>query len=243
MTYISQYYYNWKQVEIAKKQVLEISGLEINLTGQLGKRTRYQINNTSQLLLDITRKEFQQTTVTNQDNLILPKNLVLNDDVVLNQIQFENEIDYQNLNIIEQLTLLLVTCDRQVNNPRHETTTEEQLAFLTYILARPINWCVQTCSLVLRCKHETENKRKIERTLLQLQELIDQYDYKNPSSSFRLEYFYSTPMYPTWKLKSDIANIYVKLGLINNALDLYLYLKKWSDVITCYQILKKTFIS
>jgi hypothetical protein len=62
-------------------------------------------------------------------------------------------------------------------------------------------------------------------------------------------------MYPTWKLKvnyliffvssyilffqSDIANIYVKLGLINNALDLYLYLKKWTDVITCYQILKK----
>ena len=33
MTYISQYYYNWKQAETAKKQVLEISGLDINLTG------------------------------------------------------------------------------------------------------------------------------------------------------------------------------------------------------------------
>ncbi|CAF1565479.1 unnamed protein product, partial [Adineta steineri] len=52
-------------------------------------------------------------------------------------------------------------------------------------------------------------------------------------------YFHSTPVYPTWKLKSDIANIYVKLGLVNNALDLYLHLKKWSDVISCYQILKK----
>jgi hypothetical protein len=59
----------------------------------------------------------------------------LNDDVVLNQIQFENGSDYQNLtiqlNIIEQLTLLLFIYDRQMNNPRHETTTEEQLAFLT----------------------------------------------------------------------------------------------------------------
>ncbi len=138
-----------------------------------------------------------------------------------------------------------------------------------YILARPSNWCVQTCSLIFRCQHETESTRKIERTLLQLevnsnlqllylliiQEIINEYDYTQPSSSFRLEYFYSTPMYPTWKLKvnyliffvssyilffqSDIANIYVKLGLINNALDLYLYLKKWSDVITCYQLLKK----
>jgi len=34
MTYISQYYYNWKQVEIAKNQVLEISDLKINLTGK-----------------------------------------------------------------------------------------------------------------------------------------------------------------------------------------------------------------
>jgi hypothetical protein len=59
----------------------------------------------------------------------------LNDDVVLNQIQFENGSDDQNLtiqlNIIEQLTLLLFIYDRQMNNPRHEITTEEQLAFLT----------------------------------------------------------------------------------------------------------------
>ncbi|CAF2114729.1 unnamed protein product [Rotaria magnacalcarata] len=250
IAYIFAYYYNWKQVEVAKNQAIQISGLEINLTGQLGKRTRYQINDTSQLLLDITRNKTDETLTNNnnnsiatEENLILPKNMALNDDVVLNQIQFKNETNNQNLtiqlNIIEQLTLLFVIYDRQINNPRHEITTEEQLAFLTYILARPLNWCIQTCSLILRCQHETENKRKIERTLLQLQELIDQFDYKNPSSSFRLEYFHSTPVYPTWKLKSYIAHVYVKLGLVNNALDLYLYLKKWSDVIACYQILKK----
>jgi cell division protein FtsL len=92
MTYISQYYYNWKQAEKAKKQVLEMSGLDINLTGKilfdillrriiilivglLGKRTRYQVNNTSQLLVDITRKESQETVAnkTEEENLILPK--------------------------------------------------------------------------------------------------------------------------------------------------------------------------
>lgn len=247
ITYISQFYYNWKQVEITKKQILDLSGLEINLTGQLGKRTRYQVNSTSQLLLDVTRKDSQQTANTinrtNETDFILPKNLALNDDVVLNQIQFENEGDNQNqniqLNIVEQLTLLLIIHDRHINNPRHEITTEEQLAFLTYILSKPSNWCVQTCSLILRAKHETENKRKIERTLLQLQELFDQINYPKPSSQFRLEYFYATPIYSTWKLENDMANIYVKIGLINNALDLYLHLKKWTDVISCYQILKK----
>ena len=40
-------------------------------------------------------------------------------------------------------------------------------------------------------------------------------------------------------LQNDVANIYVKIGLVNNALDIYLHLKKWSDVIACYQIMKK----
>ncbi|CAF1483268.1 unnamed protein product [Adineta ricciae] len=247
MSYASQFYYNWKQADQARSQALELSAIEVNLTGQLGKRTRYQIKNTSQLLVDITRKDSHETSINNnkanEETLILPKNMALNDDVVLNQIQFENGNEYQNqtiqLDALEQLTLLLIIYDRQVNSPRHEITTEEQLAFLTYILARPSNWCVQTCSLTLRCQHETENKRKIERTLLQLQELIDQLDHKEPPSSFRLQHFYSTPVYPTWKLKYDVANTYVKIGLLNSALDLYLYLKKWTDVIMCYQSMKK----
>ncbi|CAF1635844.1 unnamed protein product, partial [Didymodactylos carnosus] len=145
----------------------------------------------------------------------------------------------QKLDIAEQLTLLLIINDYQVNNPKHEITTEELLAYLTYILAHPINWCVQTCSLVLRCNHETQNKRKIERTLTQLQELIDQYERSSPSNIQRLQYFHLTMMPPLWKLQSDLAKIYMSLGLINNALELYLHLNKWSEVIACYQCLNK----
>jgi hypothetical protein len=47
------------------------------IKGQLGKRTRYQMNNTSQLLVDITRKDLQQTLSNNnkinEETLILPK--------------------------------------------------------------------------------------------------------------------------------------------------------------------------
>jgi len=71
---------------------------------QLGKRTRYQMNNTSQLLVDITRKELlSNENKINEEMLILSKvksdlmkrkltffvllkNPALNDEVVLNQI-------------------------------------------------------------------------------------------------------------------------------------------------------------
>lgn len=91
--YMSQHYYNWKQADMARSRAIELSALEVNLTGrlpplvcpprhasllgQLGKRTRYQINNTSQLLLDITRKDAQQATndsnKPNGEPVILPK--------------------------------------------------------------------------------------------------------------------------------------------------------------------------
>ena len=107
MTYISQYYYNWKQAEKAKKQVLEMSGLDINLTGKilfdilfrriiilivglLGKRTKYQVNNTSQLLVDITRKESQETVAnkTEEENLDITESKNRLDKKNSNKIKF-----------------------------------------------------------------------------------------------------------------------------------------------------------
>lgn len=44
MAYISQYYYNWKQLEVSKNKVLEISGLEINLTGKKTKSIFFSKN-------------------------------------------------------------------------------------------------------------------------------------------------------------------------------------------------------
>jgi hypothetical protein len=34
MSYVSQYYYNWKQADYSKVQALELAGLNINLTGR-----------------------------------------------------------------------------------------------------------------------------------------------------------------------------------------------------------------
>lgn len=44
------------------------------MSGQLGKRTRYQINNTSQLFVDINRKESPvKDNETDAENQVLPK--------------------------------------------------------------------------------------------------------------------------------------------------------------------------
>lgn len=39
MTFVSEYFYNWKQVEEMKSRVIELSGLEMNLTGRKSRQS------------------------------------------------------------------------------------------------------------------------------------------------------------------------------------------------------------
>ena len=110
------------------------------------------------------------------------QDLALTDDVVLNQIQFESGEEPSQtpiqMSIIEQLTLLLFMCvvhfltrrwvtslhssfrnDRQINNPRHEITTEEQLAFLTVSTAKPNIGSVEDYWRIVRVYSVLESHR------------------------------------------------------------------------------------
>ena len=67
--------------------------------------------------------------------------------------------------------------------------------------------------------------------------LIDQLNDEKVQISHRMDLFFISGMKPKWAFRKVLADQKLNMGLVKGALDLYLDLHLWEDVIVCYTIL------
>ncbi|RPA80153.1 TPR-like protein [Ascobolus immersus RN42] len=190
-----------KPANSALTDAAAMTGLEYALTGILGKRTRFQERDTSQLVvLAKSAPDFQtvaeETVKKKTEAASKPKDFDLNDDTVLEQISFtkpENtgvgyreesdlpkvlaELDPNEqppLHPLDSAILLLLTETIKNTNPSTGITREEMMPYCERVLQHSTNWEVYTRGLLVRSRLEAYKARTTERGLLQLQALVDQ---------------------------------------------------------------------
>lgn len=183
-----------KQARADLDQATAERKFEFALTGLMGKRTKFQYKDTSQLLVLAksagTDSKLPSTEATG------PKALDLNDDTLHETIQFTEKVasmDIQDesrippslaslepanqplLDPLDSVILLSLAESIKNTNSADGITREQTIPYAERVLeGGSSNWQVYTHALLVRSRIEGYKTRTMERGLLQLQALVDQ---------------------------------------------------------------------
>ncbi|RZB40455.1 tetratricopeptide repeat protein 27, partial [Asbolus verrucosus] len=238
---LAQLYMKFRHISKAKDHITsatEILGLEYNLIGKLGKRTKYQTDESPQLSLHVALTEKENINRPEIDDITIPQNFPLNDDVRLNQVAFSGGHEFTKLPNTEQKLILAIVQQNLITSPSDELQTEEIFPFIEIILNQKNTYTVRVMALLLRCKLENKNKRTIERCLKQCEDIVNSFSKESPHVLNRIGDVFGTALPPIWKVQAQYADILLNFGLVKNSLDIYVQIQLWEEVIVCYTILK-----
>ncbi|KAM3961295.1 tetratricopeptide repeat protein 27 [Aphomia sociella] len=238
---IAQAFLVYTRVQGVEKYLLRasgIAGLKLELTGVLGKRTKYQEKELPQLALsskldaNVERPTAKQSHGTSE----LPPDIELQDDVRLNKIDFKERISNTELPSLEQIMCLLTAQYKKKAQPKDNLMAEELQPYIDAVLSQKNGaWSTRVSALLIRCKFEAGHKRTVERAMVQCETIVT--DKKPVAPTTRLSYLWASGLAPAWTWRRNLAELYMSLGLVKAALEEYEQLQLWEEVIVCYNLL------
>ena len=262
-------YHLLKQDKLAAHEFVEAAKamrLEYELTGVKGRRTKFQTDEISQLVLLAKSRERHRAaaascsedprsrpTTAKDTTSAAPETLLLNDDTLLEKTEYTRTSidatssalsqldpnDQPALHPLDQCVLLGLCLNVRNTSPQHGLTAEQMTPYVSRVISHPENWSVHTMSLLLRSRLEANRTRTIERSTLQLQALIDQMPTLDAPVAERLKYFHQLALPSKWDMRRELALRLVSLGVLKSALEILERLEMWEECVQCWQAMEQ----
>ncbi|KAG8929998.1 hypothetical protein FRC02_004777 [Tulasnella sp. 418] len=255
----------FSQDKLAAEKFLEaarVMQLKYLLTGAMGKRTKFQETDLSQLVLlaesrmrDGDGVKAEKPVEDGQRQRNLPETLALKDDTLLEHTEFTSSsagkhsvdgdlshIDPASqppLDQLDQCVFLAMCLNVKNTSPAHGLTSEQMTPYVSRVISHPKNWSIHTMTLLLRSRLEANRTRTVERSTLQLQALLDQMPTADSSLPERLQYFHSIPLPSKWEMEKELALRFLSLGVVRSAMEIFERLEMWEEVVRCWQSLER----
>ncbi|EGT56643.1 hypothetical protein CAEBREN_08483 [Caenorhabditis brenneri] len=216
--------------------------LNVNMTGMLGKRTRFQQKSIAQLVL-----VHEDPSIASSSPLLpdadIPQSCNLNDDTLLEQISTTEEgarVDGRTLTPL-QLSCLIWISRHEAATHRHDVLVHERCSpFLDTVIAARRHWSIQAAALLQRGDLEKGRGRHVDRSCVQtelvvkLQQGIED-NVPVADRLHRTKHILASGLTPFWQSSILLADILKSLGCTSEALLILERLELWDGVIECYK--------
>ncbi|KAJ6491426.1 hypothetical protein C8R47DRAFT_1319720 [Mycena vitilis] len=240
-------------------QAARATGMEYELTGALGRRTKFQQNELSQLIL-LAESQLKAEERPKNSSAVepppssgqVPETIQLNDDTLLEQTAFTSSSPSAHsrlshldpaaqpaLHPLDQSILLAMCLNVKNTSPVHGLTGEQMSPYVARVITHPLNWSVHTMALLLRARLESNRTRTVERATLQLQALIEQMPTADAPVAERLRYAHALLLPSKWEMERELATRFLSLGAVRSALDIFERLEMWEEVVKCWQSMER----
>jgi len=231
-------YYRVKEAEKLVEMAASLAGLQLSETGALGKRTKYQERDIAQFWVDLGTG-VSGDAVVEVDREFLARDIKLEDDVRLNRIKFKDEERdlSKQLTGLQQAVLMARFISKLRTLPVDSLTSEEVLPYLIPLLECPQAWSLNTMALLCRSRLESNMGRTVERALAQVENIVENLQLGQRKME-RLRLVYCSNLPPVWEVERELGKLLLSLGSTKSALEIYLRLEQWEEVIACYSLLE-----
>ncbi|KAI9588797.1 tetratricopeptide repeat protein 27 [Glossina fuscipes] len=237
-------FHRCQKSEEVLQNLCERSEVNLKVVGFLGTRTKFQQKPLPQLCLQVEQNNCANSLPLPADtngDVELPKLLLLEDDTRLERIKF---IDPQHNDIVTLpsiLQALLLTKVHQLkrSTPKDRLTDEELEPYIQTLLYQefgPLQ--VRQSTLLLNCLQESNQRRTVERSWKQCEKSVKLLSENIYSIKERFSYAFASFLQPIWHIQLQLCELLISLGMVKTALDIYLKIQAWEQVVTCYTILE-----
>ncbi len=228
-------FYKYSLAEHCLEAARTIGGIHHHLTGKMGRRTKYQENALSQLVLDIHTEGESKAASSAATG---PQNVKLEEDSILYEQPIIEGADPLlkesiTLSLYDQMYLNGFCRYVMFTRPKDVILRETLGPYISKALEKSNAWVVYSCSLLHRSRNELDSTKKKERSLLQLQALVDQFKDKEPSAVERFNYLPCSGYPLNWTLRKELARDYMQIGCFSSAYEMLCDMELYEDSVQC----------
>eukprot|EP00735_Rhodelphis_limneticus_P010415 TRINITY_DN3158_c0_g1::TRINITY_DN3158_c0_g1_i1::g.3580::m.3580 TRINITY_DN3158_c0_g1::TRINITY_DN3158_c0_g1_i1::g.3580 ORF type:complete len:948 (+),score=212.20,sp/Q54BW6/TTC27_DICDI/28.21/1e-84,sp/Q54BW6/TTC27_DICDI/26.84/5e-06,TPR_11/PF13414.1/0.96,TPR_11/PF13414.1/2.1,TPR_11/PF13414.1/0.0042,TPR_11/PF13414.1/1.2e-10,TPR_11/PF13414.1/4.5e+02,TPR_2/PF07719.12/17,TPR_2/PF07719.12/7.9e+02,TPR_2/PF07719.12/1.4e+02,TPR_2/PF07719.12/1.1e-05,TPR_2/PF07719.12/0.061,TPR_1/PF00515.23/2.3e+02,TPR_1/PF0051 len=217
------------------------SGIDIQVTAMMGKRTKFQQDDKSQLIV-VARGELSAEGIEKTKDL--PKRVSLEEDTsLLEEVHYTDTTPVQmKLHPLDQALLLhrAIVIRKQYLTANDRITAEEMEPFVSRVRREQTDWLIHSMALLLQSRFEADRSRTNMRSVEQLDSIAASY-HTAPDSvkPTRSHWSWAIPFPTTWGLQREMGMRYAKLGMLKSAVDALENAALYEDAVDCYRAMGK----